>query len=64
MVQDFYFWTVWAAGPVHKKSLGPIMSKVFFMFSGSKIFFFLKTLMRRHKKLRNKFKRKEKKNLE
>ena len=26
VVRDFCFWAVWAAWPVHKKSLGPIMS--------------------------------------
>ena len=26
VVWDFCFWAVWAAGPIHKKSSGPIMS--------------------------------------
>ena len=48
VVQDFCFWAVWAAGPVLKKSWGPIMSnfggRFFHVLGGKKRFKnFLKT---------------------
>ena len=41
-VRHFCFWAIWAAGPGHKKSWGPIMTNVesvFLTFSGSNFFY-------------------------
>jgi hypothetical protein len=46
VVQDFCFWAVWAAGPVLKKKIGPIMSNFWgrFFHGAKKKLNFLKTL--------------------
>ena len=42
VVQDFYFWAVWAARPVHKKMLGAdfeqLLRAVFSCFQGQNCF--------------------------
>ena len=63
MVRDFCFWSIWAAGPVHKKKLGAdyeqLLSALFSCFHGQFFFkFFYEHFSVSTKKLHNEFKKK------